>query len=101
MEPMIQALLGQGVPQPAQAGMLKTPPPTLGPLGGVTGEAGSGQPGGFMDTLMHEYLNQRMKDELAAKAHNPKYQTLMDQQQQQGENIMSGVPQWPAVRGPR
>lgn len=93
MMPMVQALLGQGAPEAQPASMLKTPPPNLGPIGGVSGEDGSGQQGGFMDTLMHEYLNERMKGELTAKQHNPRYQTLMDLQRQQGQQIMSGVPQ--------
>lgn len=99
---MAKALMGQSQP-PAQSGMLSTPPPpNLAPIGGITGEGGSAQQGGFMDTLMHEYLNQRMQSELAAKAHNPRHQTLMDLQRQQGQQIMEGVPQpGPMPMGPR
>lgn len=89
-------LFSPGIP----ASMLKTPPPNLAPIGGITGEGGSAQQGGFMDTLMHEYLNQRMWDDRAAQAHHQP--TLMDQQRQQGQQIMRAVPQpGPMPMGPR
>lgn len=101
LDQMYNVKKGQPGPfsQGIQASMLKTPPPNLGPLGGVSGE--SGAPGGFVDAIMREYLNQRMWNERAARAqHQP---NLMDQQRQQGQSIMNAVPQPNSVMpmGPR
>ncbi len=74
--------------------MLKTPPPmNLAPVGGITGEGGSPEPGGFMDTLMREYLNEMMK--------GPQGRQYMDTNRKQGEAIMRAVPQPTSPMGPR